>query len=80
MNEKTECAAFGCHRWTRRLGPGSEYICPAHWSMVPARLRRLYGRANRRAERAPTQRDVERVYRLWEKCRTSADRNLGVSL
>lgn len=39
---KTICSVPGCGRWTRRLRPGSEYLCPGCFKRVPPRLKRAY--------------------------------------
>lgn len=77
-NPKTTCCAFGCRRWTRRFPASWEYLCPDHWAMVPRRLRRLYSRAKRRADRYGGERDVARVRRLWAKCKAATERNIGL--
>lgn len=79
-NEKTFCGAFGCKRWTRRIGGGPEvhkvYLCPDHWAMVPKRLRKLMNKAFKRQD-MPNRRfkDVLRVGRLWNKCVEKANNN-----
>lgn len=50
MSERTKCLIDGCRRTTAiRCG---EFLCQRHWSMVPKRVRRIYGVAKRRRRRA----------------------------
>lgn len=46
---RVSCSVLGCRR-TRdpAASPFPEYLCPAHWVMVPRRLRRLRGLIVRR--------------------------------
>ena len=71
---KTTCAAFGCNRYTRRIGENGVFLCPAHWPTVPKKLRTLTNKAWRRAERYGGQKNWRRVHRLWKKCVDAANR------
>lgn len=63
---KTYCRVPGCTRWTRKLPPRTEYLCPGHWRSVPRRLKRH----KRMMERALVRRgEIEENGEVW-LCRT----------
>lgn len=66
MADRCPCLVPGCRRTIAR-GTLREWLCPRHWSTVPADYRRAYKRAQRR-QRLP----VEAFDRLWSRCRRAA--------
>ena len=78
---KTTCSAMGCQRYTKRLpGPNYVYLCPAHWKMVPDRLKRLEGKARRRVTDTNADDHHEVWWYLWRKCVAAANKNFGMPI
>lgn len=71
---KTTCSAFGCARYTRRIGKNGLYLYPGHWPTVPKRLCDLNNRAYRNAEKDMTLKNWKRAERFWDRCVDHANR------
>ncbi len=70
---RSTCCIAGCPKWSRKFGPGSEWICGRHWKTV-RRSRRKALRTLWRARKAKPNdlRLWERESFIWRVCKREA--------
>lgn len=79
---RLNCAVPGCKhtRGDRKgdpVGPGMEWVCGDHWSLVPRSMRAIYSRVKRKAKRW-SDRPIA-VHRIWQRCKREAiERGMGL--
>lgn len=78
--DRVICSAIGCRRTTKRKWDSQEWLCPAHWSMVSHRIKRLRAKIRRIVKRGANS-HLDRVddY-LWREAKRQAiERSVGIS-
>jgi len=69
---RLKCCIMFCNRTTPAARGFDEWICSIHYKFVPARLKSLKRKAQRRALKSPTKKNIQRFVRIWEKCKEHA--------
>ena len=71
---KIFCSVPGCRRWSRKFK--GEFLCGAHWRMVPRRLKRRRSWIVQRWKKDPRRawRYARLEFRVWEQMKRAATR------
>lgn len=72
MTARVQCCVPFCTRSTKNRWGFSEWVCPAHWRLVPRRIRHLHHRVRRRLRKRPTAMVLNLDRMVWDRCKRAA--------